>query len=60
MALFSPLTANSYFPAIPTIAAEFHKSTELINLTVTVYIIFQGVCKYPPEFLHLKASDIRI
>ncbi|THH33163.1 hypothetical protein EUX98_g1068 [Antrodiella citrinella] len=41
--LFSPLTANSYFPAIPIIAAEFHKSTELINLTVTAYMIFQGL-----------------
>ncbi|KII93292.1 hypothetical protein PLICRDRAFT_35485 [Plicaturopsis crispa FD-325 SS-3] len=41
--LFSPLTANIYFPAIPTIAADFHKSTELINLTVTVYMIMQGV-----------------
>jgi hypothetical protein len=32
----SPLTANIYFPAIPTIAQAFHKSTELINLTVTM------------------------
>ncbi|OBZ68525.1 Quinidine resistance protein 1 [Grifola frondosa] len=42
-ALFSPLTANIYFPAIPTIATAFHKSTELINLTVTVYMIVQGI-----------------
>ncbi|KAI0830472.1 MFS general substrate transporter [Trametes gibbosa] len=42
-ALFSPLTANIYFPAIPTIAAAFHESTELINLTVTVYMIVQGI-----------------
>ncbi|TFK77325.1 MFS general substrate transporter [Pluteus cervinus] len=41
--LFSPLTANIYFPAIPTLVQEFHKSTELINLTVTMYIIFQGL-----------------
>ncbi|KIK68315.1 hypothetical protein GYMLUDRAFT_153793 [Collybiopsis luxurians FD-317 M1] len=41
--LFSPLTTNVYFPAIPTIADAFHKSTELINLTVTMYMIFQGV-----------------
>ena len=40
----SPLTANIYFPAIPTISAAFHKSTELINLTVTVYMIVQGIC----------------
>ncbi|KAH9950873.1 major facilitator superfamily domain-containing protein [Amylocystis lapponica] len=42
-ALFSPFTANIYFPAIPTLAAEFHTSIELINLTVTVYMIVQGI-----------------
>ncbi|KAI0081828.1 MFS general substrate transporter [Panus rudis PR-1116 ss-1] len=41
--LFSPLTSNSYFPAIPTISQQFHKSIELINLTVTVYVVFQGI-----------------
>ncbi|KAF8829999.1 hypothetical protein HHX47_DHR2000014 [Lentinula edodes] len=35
--LFSPLTANVYFPAIPAIAGAFHKSTELINLTVEYF-----------------------
>ncbi|KAI9507807.1 major facilitator superfamily domain-containing protein [Russula earlei] len=42
-ALFSPLTANIYFPAIPVISREFHKSVELINLTVTMYMILQGI-----------------
>ncbi|KAM5540996.1 hypothetical protein V8D89_005307 [Ganoderma adspersum] len=42
-AMFSPLTANIYFPAIPTIAKAFGKSTELINLTVTVYMVVQGL-----------------
>ncbi|KAF8585839.1 MFS general substrate transporter [Ramaria rubella] len=41
--LFSPLTANSYFPAIQTIADAFHTSVELINVTVTVYMVFQGI-----------------
>ena len=41
----SPLTANIYFPAIPTVAAAFHKSIEAINLSVTVYMVFQGICK---------------
>lgn len=40
----SPLPANIYFPAIPSIAAAFHESTEAINLTVTVYLVFQGIC----------------
>ncbi|EIN07877.1 MFS general substrate transporter [Punctularia strigosozonata HHB-11173 SS5] len=42
-ALFSPLTANIYFPAIPTLAKAFHTSTENINVTVTVYMVMQGV-----------------
>lgn len=41
---FSPFTANIYLPAIPTIANAFHRSIEDINLTVTVYMVFQGVC----------------
>ncbi|TFK36942.1 MFS general substrate transporter [Crucibulum laeve] len=41
--LFSPLTANIYFPAIPTLSRAFNKSTELINLTVTMYMILQGI-----------------
>lgn len=40
---FSPLTANIYFPAIPTIATAFNKSISLINLSVTIYMVFQGV-----------------
>lgn len=38
----SPLPANIYFPAIPTLARAFHQSTETINQTVTVYLVFQG------------------
>ncbi|KAL6298706.1 MFS general substrate transporter [Sparassis latifolia] len=41
--MFSPFTANIYLPAIPTIAKAFHKTIELINLTVTVYMIVQGI-----------------
>ncbi|KZP22047.1 MFS general substrate transporter [Athelia psychrophila] len=41
--LFSTLTVNIYLPAIPAMAAAFHKSTELINITVTVYMAFQGI-----------------
>ncbi|KAF8640674.1 hypothetical protein AX17_000331 [Amanita inopinata Kibby_2008] len=41
--LFSPLTSSIYFPAIPTIAVAFHKSIELINLTITMYMVLQGV-----------------
>ncbi|KAH9065620.1 major facilitator superfamily domain-containing protein [Lactarius vividus] len=42
-ALFSPFTANIYLPVIPTISKDFHKSIELINLTVTMYMVIQGL-----------------
>ncbi|KZT34073.1 MFS general substrate transporter [Sistotremastrum suecicum HHB10207 ss-3] len=42
-ALLSPLTANIYFPALPVLSTQFHKSLELINLTVTSYMVFQGI-----------------
>ncbi|EKM83255.1 hypothetical protein AGABI1DRAFT_69524 [Agaricus bisporus var. burnettii JB137-S8] len=42
ISFFSPFTANIYFPAIPTMARAFNKSIELINLTVTAFVILQG------------------
>ncbi|KAG9009630.1 hypothetical protein FRB90_008258 [Tulasnella sp. 427] len=41
--LFSPLAANIYFPVIPLLADDFNVSISLMNLTVTVYLIFQGL-----------------
>jgi hypothetical protein len=41
----SPLSTNIYFSAIPTIAQAFRKSTELINLTITVNMVVQGICE---------------
>jgi multidrug resistance protein len=40
--LFSPLPANIYFPAIPTLTTVFNRSTEDLNLTVTIYLAMQG------------------
>lgn len=42
-AFFSPLTAQIYFPALNVVAKAFDVSTSQINLTVTTYMIFQGV-----------------
>ncbi|EKM83252.1 hypothetical protein AGABI1DRAFT_69522 [Agaricus bisporus var. burnettii JB137-S8] len=42
-AFLGPFTTNLYLPAIPVISRNFHKSIELINLTVTVYVIFQAI-----------------
>lgn len=39
----SGFASNIYFPAIPTISRDLDVSIELINLTVTSYLIFQGI-----------------
>ncbi|ORX81673.1 MFS general substrate transporter [Basidiobolus meristosporus CBS 931.73] len=39
----SPLSSNIYFPALDTIQKDMNTTTELVNLTVTVYMIFQGL-----------------
>lgn len=40
---FSPLSANIYFPALNTISRDLRVSNELVNLTLTSYMIFQGL-----------------
>ncbi|KAL6912505.1 hypothetical protein FSST1_010265 [Fusarium sambucinum] len=42
-ATFSGFASNIYFPSLPTIAHDLDVSIELINLTVTSYLIFQGL-----------------
>ena len=39
---FSPLSANIYFPALEYIGSDLHVSLELMNLTITAYLICQG------------------
>lgn len=41
--MFSPLSSNIYFPAIDTISADLHVNTSLVALTITVYMIVQGI-----------------
>ena len=43
MQIVSGFASNIYFPALPTIAEDLHVSVELINLTVTSYLLFQGI-----------------
>ncbi|KAF2275675.1 MFS general substrate transporter [Westerdykella ornata] len=40
---FSPLSANIYFPALTTLAKDYNASNTLMNLTLTSYMIFQGL-----------------
>lgn len=42
-ATVSGFASNIYFPALPTIAKDLNVSVELVNLTVTSYLIFQGI-----------------
>jgi MFS family permease len=42
-ATFSAFSSNIYFPAIPSIAANLHVTPEKVNLTVTAYLVFQGL-----------------
>lgn len=41
--LFSTISSPIYLPAIPVLADYFNTTTEKINLTVTMYSIFQGL-----------------
>ncbi|KWU43702.1 MFS general substrate transporter, partial [Rhodotorula sp. JG-1b] len=41
--LMSPLTANIFFPVIPSIASDLGVTVELINISVLAYMIAQGV-----------------
>ncbi|KAK0119793.1 hypothetical protein ONS95_011225 [Cadophora gregata] len=42
-AFISPTSANMYFPALNPLQEELNVSTTLINLTLTSYMIFQGL-----------------
>jgi multidrug resistance protein len=39
----SPLTATIYFPLLPLLRTHFSVSAQAINLTLTIYIIFQAL-----------------
>ena len=51
--LASPLTATIYFPLLPLLATQFRTSVQAINLTITLYIVFQAIS----SFLFATASD---
>jgi MFS family permease len=53
--MFSPLSGSIYFPAIPFIAKDLHVSIELINLTITSYMIVSGIA---PTLLGDMADQI--
>lgn len=42
-ASFSPLSSNIYFPAIDTISRDLGVNAPLVALTITVYMVIQGI-----------------
>lgn len=42
-AFFSPLSSSIYFPALTTIAEDLNVTESKISLTVTTYLIIQGL-----------------
>ena len=42
-ATLSAFASNIYFPALPQVATELSVSVTLVNVTVTCYLIFQGL-----------------
>ena len=43
---FSPFSANIYYPALNSIAADLHVSASLMNLTITTYMVFSSYASY--------------
>ncbi|KAI9250460.1 major facilitator superfamily domain-containing protein [Phascolomyces articulosus] len=41
--LVSALSNRSYYPALPLISKDFNVSVSLVNMTVMVYMVFQGI-----------------
>ena len=41
--LASPLTATIYLPLLPLLAKQFNVSVQSIDLTITIYVIFQAI-----------------
>ncbi|KAI1642341.1 putative MFS transporter [Daldinia loculata] len=42
-AIISPISSSIYFPALNSLASDLHVSVSLITLTITTYMIFQGI-----------------
>jgi MFS family permease len=45
---FSPLSGQIYFPVLPILTDAYHLSPSLINISITTYMIFQGLA---PSFM---------
>ncbi|KAL4891914.1 major facilitator superfamily domain-containing protein [Aspergillus ambiguus] len=51
---FSPLSGQIYYPVMPTLVHNYHLTTALINLSITTYMILQGLA---PSFMGTFADS---
>lgn len=51
---FSPLSGQIYYPVMPTLVENYHLTTALVNLTITTYMILQGLA---PSFMGTLADS---
>jgi len=51
---FSPLSGQIYYPVMPTLVQSYHLTPALVNLTVTTYMILQGLA---PSFMGTFADS---
>lgn len=51
---FSPLSGQIYYPVMPTLVKNYHLTTALVNLTITTYMILQGLA---PSFMGTFADN---
>lgn len=49
VAMISPLSGATYYPAITALAADFKVSITLIQLTITMYLVSPGPQMNPPN-----------
>ena len=50
---FSPLSGQIYYPIMPTLVQNYHLSNALVNLTISTYMILQGLA---PSFMGTLAD----
>lgn len=54
-AFLSPLSSQIYLPAVEQIAQDFHTTNNRINLTITTFLIFQGLA---PTFVAAFSDEL--
>lgn len=52
--MFSPLTGNIYFPCVPLLQEDYNTTLQLINTTITAYVLVQSIA--PAFFSQLAES----